>query len=733
MSRPISRGSDALADRIRAAFDASNWAEAIRLCKATLRKNPLHLPSHRYLGFALYQTGEIDAALAAYGHANILFPDDGKLLLNYANILLHSARFEESKKLLERLCTLRPDDVLVWIRLSQACYPLQQHEKGFAAAQRAVELAVELPDKVAALTQRAIQRRELGQVRAAVLDCEEGITLDPTCECNYTNRLLFMLADPLSTDEDMARAAREYAEQFETPLKPFWPTFADHPRGPWRRLRIGFLSADFRNHAAMYWMEGLLSQLDRRQFEVYAFYMFPKDDWITDRVQCHVDHFIHVDRMLPEVRAQRIQEQGIDILVDLSGHTGNNGLMTVARKPAPVQVNWLGFVSTSGLSAIDYKISCAVQDPEGIDFLYTEKIYRLPVCGCYRPMIRNPLWRYQPRYTVRPTPAMANGYITFGTCNNLGKLTDGVLTLWGQLQQRVAGSWLLIEGKNFDLPAVADAYRERCGRLGIDPQRLQLVPLHQDNQYLTYHQIDIALDPFPLGGGTTTCDVLWMGVPLVTLEGKNAQGRMGVSALTAVGRTEWIAPSTDAYLDIAAELASDVQRLNQIRLGLRGETERSTLMREDFFRHYFGEALRAMWVQWIAQTNHPGDPDAQSSAIESWLQDIPPEWEQPPRPGVGIAPGQRIPLEEAHQRLQQLIADARNAPPPPSLPAPKIEDIRWVAATQFAELVLCAVPHDPVALTCLAEIELAHGYKDFALTYLQYAAQSMSGTSGVMR
>jgi hypothetical protein len=377
---------------------------------------------------------------------------------------------------------------------------------------------------------------------------------------------------------------------------------------------------------------------------------------------------------------------------------------------------------------VDYKFTDEVTDPPDADAQYSERLYRLPTLfACYRPMSRQPLWRYQPRYLVRPTPALANGFITFGSCNNLGKVTDEVLALWGRILQAAPNARLLIEGKNLDKPDFADSYRQRCARLGIASERLDLIALHTDNQYLTYHRMDIALDPFPLTGGTTSFDVLWMGVPLVSMVGASFKSRMGTGLLTYLGRTEWLAEDADQYIHIAQQLAADVPQLNTLRQGLRTELEQSALMREDIFNHYFSEGLHTMWLQWLAQAEHPGDARAQIQAMEQWLTQLPVEWATPAPPGVGLEPGKRVSLPQAHQRLQTLLDKAKAAQPQAVTTDGRIENHHWAEVTTLAETVLSAVPHDAMALACLAEVEQAHGHSEFAVTYLRYATQSLSG------
>jgi hypothetical protein len=209
------------------------------------------------------------------------------------------------------------------------------------------------------------------------------------------------------------------------------------------------------------------------------------------------------------------------------------------------------------------------------------------------------------------------------------------------------------------------------------------------------------------------------------MRGRFAQERLSDPTLTLLDRSEWLANSTEEYVNTAKFLAADVEKLNVLRLGLRDEMEQSMNMREDYFCHCFGEALRAMWLQWLAGLEHPSDPNKQATLIETWLPDMPPEWKSPSTPGVGIAPGQRISLDEAHQRLQTLVEAAKQVQMKSGTPSHQIDHKSWIAVTEFAEIVLNAVPNDPVALACLAEVEHAHGHTEFAVTYLRYASKAM--------
>lgn len=708
------------------AMSASDWPALLEQCQSILRKDGKHLRASRMLGFALSKLHRNDEAIEAYEQALKRWPDDAELLANYGGVLQSLGRGTDAYPIVQKATRLRPDQSGVWTKFAQICYVTQNYAEGFAAAVKAYDLARDDAQRVSALNQRAIHRRELGQIPEAVRDCEEAIRLAPLDPSNHTNRLLFMLSDAGASVQHLVACAREFGTTFEPYFKPQWPDFAALRQGPWRRLKIGFLSGDFRTHAVMYFVEGLLAQLDRRQFEVYAFYLDSHEDNITERVERHADHFVRLVNLTYEEQAARIRALDIDIAIDLSGHTGGNALITLARRVAPVQVSWLGYPATTGLTAMDYRFTDDVTDPPGVDDQYTEKLFRLPTFFCcYRPMSREPLWRYQPAYEVHPTPALRNGYITFGSCNNLGKLTDNVLRLWGELLAMVPTARLLIEGKNLQDENVARLYRQRCVDLGIDGERLDLLGLDMKNQYLTYHKIDIALDPFPLTGGTTTCDVLWMGVPLVSLTGDAFKSRMSTGILAYTGHTEWLAETPQDYLRVAAGLAQDVEHLNTVRMGLREAFENSMVMREDLFCEHFGEGLRAMWLKWLAEGQRPGDEAAQMQLIESWVPERPQAWAERAEPGLSLEPGQRITLSQARYQLNTLVGAAKAVAPQPRHPDGQIHDPIWLEVTRMATTVLTAVPHDAVALACLAEVEHAHGRTDFSMTYLRWAEKSL--------
>ena len=248
-----------------------------------------------------------------------------------------------------------------------------------------------------------------------------------------------------------------------------------------------------------------------------------------------------------------------------------------------------------------------------------------------------------------------------------------------------------------------------------------LVPIDVRNQYLTYHRIDIALDPFPLTGGTTTFDLLWMGLPLVSMVGDSFKSRLSTGILAYLGKADWLANTPEEYLDIASRLASDVDALNAQRLAQRDMVEQSPLMNEVAFNREFGNGLRVMWIEWLAKQHHPDSPEQQAAWMDQALQQMPPEWHGPAPLGVGMKTGQRISQAEAHELLGKTLEKAKKVVPNQEV----LTESKWRELTELAETVLCAIPHDPVALSCLAEVEQAHGHAEFAVTYLKYALKAM--------
>jgi predicted O-linked N-acetylglucosamine transferase (SPINDLY family) len=726
--------------RIAALHRQEKWQALATECKRRLAKVPNDLEAHSNLGFALYRGGSFEEAQHAFRAALQVYPDEVDILSNMANMLVERSLPVEALQLAERVCKLRPDHVVPWLLKGMSLHQLWRHEEGLAAAEKAVALA-ESPVRLAdALNLRAIHRRELGDTAGAIEDCELVIKMRPDDSRYRGNLMLFLLSDPSLTPTKLAAAGREHGAATEAAVR-VNRRYDDKcvDRNPSRKLRIGFLSPDFRVHAVMHFLEPLLARLDREQFEVWSLYLMHQEDQVTERARQLSDHFLSLAGLSLEESIQKVRSLDLDIVIELAGHSANNGLPMLAARVAPVQASWLGFPATTGMSSVQYRLTDFMTDPQGADGWYTEKLVRMNgfFC-CYRPMIRRPLFRYQEAYAVQPTPAKRNGFVTFGTCNNLSKLTDDVLRTWARVLAQVPGSKLLIEGKDLGREDFAAKFTARCERVGISADRLRLVNLDPKNQYLTYHDIDIALDPFPLTGGTTSCDALWMGVPMVTLEGEMFSSRMGVGLLTSMGKPEWIARDVDDYVSVAARLAEDHEALDRIRMTVRPLMEGSPVMNEALHAREFGTALRRMWQEWLGsakqetmsdlwkRTQEPHRVDTQADMARAESEHTPGETIQ-----VVTQRSGRVSLHQAYRELDEVLARAK-ATPPSHLPEQHDRlKSEWRAAAEEAKLLMATLPGDPMALAVLAEVELAHGNPVAAEHYMEWAVRGLAAHEAV--
>ena len=363
-------------------------------------------------------------------------------------------------------------------------------------------------------------------------------------------------------------------------------------RSPDRRLRVGYVSPNFGSHPVGRFLLPLLESHDKESFETFCYASVEIADAMTDRCRAHADVWRDMLGLSDEQVAHAIRQDRIDILVDLTMHMRRNRLLVFARKPAPVQVTYLAYCGTTGLSTMDYRLTDPYLDPPGQDErFYSELSVRLPeTYWCYRPAIETP--------PVNAQPALEAGHVTFGSLNNFCKVTPPALAAWSRLLQAVPKSWLLLH-------AHPGSHRDRvCEFLneqGISPERVVFVDFQPMAEYFgVYQRIDVALDPFPYGGGTTTCDALWMGVPVVSLAGQTAVGRGGLSILSNIGLPELVACDTEQYVRIAAELAQDLPRLRDLRATLRQRMQSSPLMDVPRFARNIEAAYREMWRRWCA-------------------------------------------------------------------------------------------------------------------------------------
>ena len=428
----------------------------------------------------------------------------------------------------------------------------------------------------------ALALHAVGEVESAHAALASALAIQPDARI-LRSVLLFLLCHQTAIDGTTQLAEhRRWHELHARPLAPRSLPRAGVGR-PGRKLRVGYVSADFRCHSLSYFIEPLFAHHDRVRFELYCYSNTRRTDEVTDRLRNYAIQWRDITALSDEAAARRIEEDGIDILIDLSGHTAGNRLLVFARKPAPVQLSYIGYPNTTGLAAMDYRITDSCADPPGAaDAMYVEKLLRMPHSQwCYRPPAPTP--------DVNPLPALQHGMTTFGSLHSFTKLNRDVIDLWARILARVPRSELLMAV----VPSgeTGTRVREQFAAHGIAAARLHLIgKLNYDDFLMLHHRIDIALDAFPCPGATTTCESLWMGVPVVTLAGKYGVARAGASLLQGAGLPELIAQSPGQYIDIATDLARDPHRLAQLRGSLRARMQHSPLMDEGAFTRAF-EAL----------------------------------------------------------------------------------------------------------------------------------------------
>jgi len=425
-----------------------------------------------------------------------------------------------------------------------------------------------------------------GQADEGIANYRKALQLQPDNARAFSN-LLFGLQN-LSTcpPVELFDEHLRYAERFEAPLKPFWQPHGNS-RDPERRLKVGYVSGDFCNHVVALFFEPILAGHDKSKFEIYGYYNNNQFDSHTEWIAAHMDHFLVCHTLSDEQLAERIRADGIDILVDLAGHTANNRLLVFARKPAPVQCTYIGYPGTTGLSAIDYRISDPWQDPVGLTERYhSETLVRLLGGMAFAPDPASP--------EVNELPALHSGQFMLACLNNLSKVNPAVIALWSRILRALPQARLMLGNVTDD--SIRQRLLDLFSQNEIGPERLILQTRVPMADYLAlHHQIDRALDPFPYNGGTTTMHSLWMGVPVITLAGDHAVSRLCAAHLSRVGLDEFITHSEDEYLQCAIRFANDLPALNQVRQSLRARMSASACDPAAITRQ-LEAAYREMWL-----------------------------------------------------------------------------------------------------------------------------------------
>jgi predicted O-linked N-acetylglucosamine transferase (SPINDLY family) len=546
------------------------------------------------LGVIAQQTGRSELAIELIRQAIEREPNDPIFFSNLGNALRDQNKLNEAEAAFRKAIRLDPNCGAAYCNLGTVMFAQGKYGEAGAALRQAVRIH---PNFVEAHSNIGAVLTAQGNIDEAIEAYRRAVVLQPDSAAVSANLLLSLNYDERISPEMLFEEHRHWAERFKPLIRPMTHR---NDRSAERRLKVGYVSPDFRTHSVAHFLQPLLQHHDRSAVEVFCYADILTPDAATDRFKQLADHWVVTVGISDETLSERVRSDGIDILVDLAGHTSNSRPLVFARKPAPVQVTWLGYPNTTGLTAMDYRLVDDITDPERqADAFASETLVRLTGGFlCYG----------TPRDAPRPAapPCLASDTFTFGSFNNAAKLSGGTLRAWAALLRRLPSSRLLLKSKSFTDQGTRACCLDRLKALGIAADRVDFHGWLAESDHLaSYGRVDVALDPFPYNGTTTTCEALWMGVPVVTLLGDRHAGRVGASLLTQVGLADLIAGSVQDYVEIAAALARDPARLVSLRGSLRPRVAASNLCDAPRFARKIEATFRAMWKQWC-EASGPG-------------------------------------------------------------------------------------------------------------------------------
>jgi protein O-GlcNAc transferase len=606
------------------ALKNGGWPEgAAAAYRRALELKPDYAEAHTNLGNVLREQGQLDEAAACHRRALQVKPDCAEFLNNLGAALQEQNKLEEALDCFRRAAELKPDFAEAYDRLAKALKDRGQFDEAIACQRRVVEIK---PGDANAYNNLGIALKDAAQLSAAIAYYRRAIELDPNMAEAHNNlgsalkdlgkldealpcyrRALELRPDfadvhsnwlftlhyrPGITLAELADAHAEFERRHAAPLRANWPMH--RPRGKAAaRLRLGFVSPDFCTHPVGIFSIRAVENLDPAEVEIVCYNDRGISDPLTERFQAAASVWRETLGWSHERLAACIRDDEIDILFDLAGHTARNRLLAFARKPAPIQISWIGNEGTTGLSAIDFVLADRYMAPQAAEAHYREKVLRMPDSYvCYDPPQDAP--------PVSELPALRVGHVTFGSCNNLAKINAQVVVAWSEILRRVPGSRLLLKYRGLEDDQMRAHYLGLFTAQGIAPERLEIEGWTPLTELLAAHdRIDVALDPFPFAGGVTTCNSIWMGVPVVTWPGETFASRHSLSYLSVAGLTESIAAGRDEYIEIASRLAGDLTRLAKIRSGLREQVASSPLCDGKRFAEQLMALLRGIYTSHV--------------------------------------------------------------------------------------------------------------------------------------
>lgn len=618
-------------DHVQLLAAAGRKDDAVEAAKDYVRHFPDDSDSHYQLGQVMTSMNEFGAAALAFAECVARDDQDARGYLALGATLLHMGRLKDAREQLERAIELDPKQALAYIRLALVLERWNQRAEAIELLHKALELAPDDVEARALLAMLLIREGSHTQAAEAYRRCLElaphnvgaltgcgallslqgdtagcwalmqrAIAAEPLNYLPVQAALLFSISQPQLSRQEQTDLHRHWGDLFVKSLAPPFDRW-DNDRSPDRKLKVGYVSADLRGHSVAYFLEPLLAWHQRDNVEIHIFDVTFAADAITQHLRTQADVWHRVVGAGTDRITEIVREQPIDILVDLGGHTGDSRIDVFARHAAPVQVSYLGYPATTGLPAMDSRLTDDIADPPGSDAFYTEKLIRLPGGFlCFRPPL--------PWDEVRDLPAGLDRPITFTSFNAVNKINANVLQLWARVLDAVPASRLLLKANGLSDPKTRHNLASGLAEHGISQDRFEFVnrTASYRDHLAVYHRGDIALDTFPYNGTTTTCEALWMGLPVIALAGDRHAARVSQSILSRIGMQDWIAATPDDYVRLASQWATRRQELIELRRSMRQRLLHSRLMDGPTHAAAVEAAFRQMWRSWCHE--HPSPP-----------------------------------------------------------------------------------------------------------------------------
>lgn len=563
------------------------YHQAIDFYTKAIRINPDHSASHNNMGNAYMALNKKKKAAGCYKRALKIFPDFPEALYNLAQTYQRTGRVREALSLYQKALEHNPAYAAAYNNLGNIFQDLGMVNDAILCFQKALSAQ---PEFLEALNNMGNCFKDMGEIDKALRCYRTVLDINPDFIAAHSNLLYCMNFQEGQNAKQLFQQHQAWALQHTSTLKRIIPLKGTDQSSD-KHLRIGYISPDFRQHPVTHFIEPLITGHDRSSFTIYCYSDVDNSDPATERIKSGADAWRDIAGESDQRVAEQIQKDSIDILIDLAGHTANNRLTLFARKPALIQISYLGYPNTTGISEMDYRITDSWADPPGkTDHLYSEKLLRLPSGFlCFTADEAIPV--------ASETPSCRSGRITYGSFNQPAKITHEVIRVWSEILSRVQHSQLVLKSKIYCDTMVQKWTRDQFVEYGIMPERIKLLEHHLSHaEHLnSYQHIDIGLDPFPYNGATTTCEALWMGVPVIVLAGESHVSRVGVSLLNSIGRPELIADSMDEYIQKSVSLGNDPTRIQEYRNRLRSAMRNSGLTDRKTFCASFEKILKKIW------------------------------------------------------------------------------------------------------------------------------------------